>query len=275
MTVVDSHLHVWRAAEGETTAPRTMVPPQADVPIELAEETMTEHRVDRAVLVQPVFRGEDNSYIAECTRARPDKFAAVCVVDPRLPGAESRLADWVGQGCRGLRLRPRIPSEAGIFGDPATYPLWEAADRLSVVVSLLASPDHAPTIGSLAERFAGVSIVVDHLGHPDAAGGAALPSFRTLLDLARHSRVHLKLSGFHHFSQPRFPYVDCRPLVRAAYEHFGPQRLLWGSDFPHVLLANSYARSIAILDQALGGESSPEREAVMGGNALRLYWPDP
>jgi L-fuconolactonase len=96
--LVDSHLHVWRAAESDTNALRTIVPPQTDVPIEFARETMDEHAVERAVLVQPVFRGEDNSYVADCAQAEPRRFAAVCVVDPRIPGAESRLDYWVGRG---------------------------------------------------------------------------------------------------------------------------------------------------------------------------------
>jgi predicted TIM-barrel fold metal-dependent hydrolase len=273
MAIVDSHLHVWRAAEGETANVRTIVPPQTDVPLELARETMVEHRVDRAVLVQPVFRGEDNSYVAQCAHADPEKFAAVCVIDPCTPGAEKRLEYWASQGCRGLRLRPRISAEAAIFADPATYSLWDAAQRLGVVVSLLASPEHAPAIGRLAERYAEVPIVIDHLGHPNTSGDAPLSGFRPLLDLARHSQIYLKLSGFHHFSRQRYPYLDCWPLVRAAYEQFGPERLMWGSDFPHVLLASSYGRSLTIVNQALMDCSAAQRESVMGTSALRLYWP--
>ncbi len=273
MTVVDSHLHVWRAAERDIPTVQTMVPPETDVPIESARRTMTEHKVDRAVLVQPVFRGEDNAYVAECVRAEPDRLAAVCVVDPRVEEAAARLEHWVHEGCRGLRLRPRLEAEARVFGDPATYPLWEAAERLGVVISLLASPEHVPAIDRLAERYSSVPIVIDHLGHPDPSRGAGDALFRALLELARHPRVSLKLSGFHHFSRERFPYADCRPLVRAAYEHFGPQRLLWGSDFPHVLVACGYARSLAILDDVLPEWSSTDRAHVMGGTALRLYWP--
>ncbi len=242
MTIVDAHLHVWRTAERDTPLVHTIVPPQTEVPIELAHETMAEHGVDRAVLVQPVFRGEDNHYIADCARAEPNKFAAVCVVDPRLPGADSRLVHWVSRGCRGLRLRPRIAAESAEFGDPSTYPLWDAAQQLCVVISLLADMEHVPAIGRLAERFAEVPIVVDHLGHPNIPSETAVSDFRPLLDLARHAHVYVKLSGFHHSSAERFPYADCRRLIHAAHEHFGAERLIWGSDFPHVLLASGYAQ---------------------------------
>ncbi len=160
-----------------------------------------------------------------------------------------------------------------MFGDPATYPLWEAAARLGVVVSLLAGPEHVPTIARLAEQFPSVPIVIDHLAHPDPSIETGRARLRHLLLLARHPHVYVKLSGFHHFSRERHPYADCWPLVRAAYEHFGSPRLLWGSDFPHVLLTSSYGRSEALLPEMLSDWSDAERAAVMGGNAVRLYWP--
>lgn len=274
MSLIDSHLHVWRAAshKGMPAAglPHTIVPPTADVPLDLAREVMADHGVERAVLVQPVFRGEDNSYVADAARAEPERFAAVCVVDPLVPGATARLAEWVGRGCRGLRLRPRLPAESAVFGDPATYPLWEAAERLNVVVSVLADMEHAGAIAGLAQRFVGVPIVVDHFAHPDLAESRG---YRQLLDLAEHRNVYVKLSGFHHVSRERFPYTDCRPLVRAVYEHFGGARLLWGSDFPHVLLASSYSRCRLLVEQMLDNMSDRECREIMGESAHRLYWP--
>src|SRR5437764_11061096 len=110
MQVVDSHLHVWRALPtGEPGVP-TIVSPHEDVPVERALEVLDRHGVSRAVLVQPMFRGEDNGYVADAAGARPDRLAAVCVVDPRVPSAADRLEHWaVGHGCRGLRLRPKVP----------------------------------------------------------------------------------------------------------------------------------------------------------------------
>ncbi len=270
--VVDAHLHVWRAADGETPGIHTIVPPQTDVPIELASDTLVEHGVERAVLVQPVFRGEDNSYVAGCAQAEPNKFAAVCVVDPRVPGSERRLEHWAKQGCRGLRLRPRIPAESTIFGDPSTYALWETAARLKMVVSVLASPEHSMATDRLAARFPDVPIVLDHLGHPQVENGVNDAGFLALLQLAKHPRVFIKASGFYHFSRERFPFADCWDFVRAVYDCFGPERIIWGSDFPHVLLTCGYAHSLLMPQLALKWTAA-EGERVMGANALKLYWP--
>jgi predicted TIM-barrel fold metal-dependent hydrolase len=273
MTRVDSHLHVWRASSGQTPAIATLVPPETDVPIDAAASTLAEHGIDRAVLVQPVYPGEDNSYVAACARAQPDEFAAVCVVDPRTAGADRRLAHWAAEGCRGLRLRPRIAAEAQSFGDPATFPLWESAARLGIVVSVLSDPAHHRTTAELAGRFPQVPIVIDHLGHPDVEVGVSAGAFQQLLAMAAAPNVFIKLSGFYHFSRQSFPFRDCRDFIRAVYDAFGPTRLLWGSDYPHVTVTCGYRNSIDILDRVLDRLPDAERRLMMGGNALRLYWP--
>jgi predicted TIM-barrel fold metal-dependent hydrolase len=272
LAIVDAHMHVWRAAEGETLGVDTIVPPQTDVPIKLASATLLEHHVERAVLVQPVFRYEDNAYVAACASAEPNRFASVCVVDPRVPAADRRLKYWAERGCRGLRLRPRISAESAIFGDPSTYPLWEAAARLKAVVSLLSSPEHAPVIDRLAARFPDVPIVLDHMGHPRVEEGVNGADFRALLHLAQHPQIFIKASGFYHFSREAFPFADCHEQIRAAFDCFGPERILWGSDFPHVVPSCGYATSLLMPQVALEWTAA-ETEAVMSTNALRLYWP--
>jgi predicted TIM-barrel fold metal-dependent hydrolase len=273
--IIDAHLHVWRAMPDYPDPAATTVSPVSDVPIELLNEYMDEHGVERAVLVQPMYPGEDNSYVADCAAAQPNRFAAVCVVDPRKPDAPDRLEYWVRErGCRGLRLRPRLAGEAQIFGDPSTYPLWERAGQLGTVINLLANPEHLPTVAALAERFPNVTIVIDHMGQPDPQSGVASPAFQSLLALARFPQVYVKTSGYYYFSRQPYPYLDCHDLFRAVYERFGPARLIWGSDFPHVLLKSVYGRTLklyfAVFHEDFNNDS--DLDLIMGLNAARLYW---
>jgi predicted TIM-barrel fold metal-dependent hydrolase len=271
--IVDAHLHVWRAIPDYPNPTGTTVSLLSDVPVELLLQYMDEHGVDRAVLVQPMYPGEDNSYVADHAAAEPDRFAAVCVIDPRSPGAEDRLAQWVQErGCKGLRLRPRFPSEAASFGDPSTYPLWERAHSLKVVINLLASPEHLPMVAKLAERFADVPILLDHLAHPDPRAGVSSPQFQALLRLAVFSQVYVKVSGYYYFSTQTYPYADCHDLFRALYDRFGPGRLIWGSDFPHVLLKTGYRRALLFAQRTFPFLSASDLELMLGGNAARLYW---
>jgi predicted TIM-barrel fold metal-dependent hydrolase len=234
---------------------------------------MDEHGVDRAVLVQPAYPGEDNSYVADCAADQPDRFAAVCVVNPTTPGAEDRLDYWVRErGCRGLRLRPRFPPEAAIFGDPATFPLWERARDLRIPINILANVEHLTTVGALAAYFPDVTIIIDHMAHPDPAAGVGSPDFQCLLDLAQHPNMYVKPTGYYYFSGERYPYADCHPLFHALYDRFGAARLIWGSDFPHILLKTGYQRSLFMQQREYTFLSQSELDLMMGGNAARLYW---
>ena len=165
--IVDSHLHLWQADVEYPNPAVTAVSPVSDIPLELLEQYMAEHGIDRAVIVQPLYPGEDNSYIAECAATNPDRFAAVCVIDPRRSDAAARLEYWVQErNCRGLRLRPIVADEAECFGQPTTFPIWEFAQQANVVISILGEYANLPTVRDLALRYSQVRIVVDHLAHP-------------------------------------------------------------------------------------------------------------
>ncbi len=269
--IVDAHAHIWKADPGYPAPSATIMSPLSDVPLGLLRGTLEEHGVDRAVLVQPMYPGEDNSMVADAAREDPVRFAAVAVVDPRAPGAPERLEHWARErGCRGLRLRPSFAGEGEVFGEPSTFPLWERARGLGLVVSVLARMQHAARIGALAERFPEVPVIVDHFAHPDVAAGPG--GWAPLLELARRPNVHVKPTGYYYFSRQEYPYADCADLFRAVYDRFGPDRLVWGSDFPHVLLKSGYARSRRHLERHFWFVGRDERARIMGGNAARLYW---
>lgn len=270
---IDAHLHIWRATTTYPNPSVTHVSPFSDVPLELLQEYMDEYDVAGAVLVQPLFPGTDNSYVADCAAREPDKFAAVCVVDHRLPEAAEQLRYWADdRGCRGIRLRPRLAGEEAWFGDPPTFPLWERAIASNVIVSVLANPQHLPALAKLAERFPQANIIVDHFAHPDVSAGVHAPEFQTLLALARFPNVYVKATGYYYFSRERYPWKDCWDFFHAVYDRFGAGRMIWGSDFPHVLLNSGYRRNLLLQERAYPFLTTTERKLLMHDNAAHLYF---
>ncbi len=271
--IVDPHLHVWQPMPQYPDQAATTLAPASAVLMQLFYQYMDEHGVDRAVLVQPVYPGEDNSYVADCATADPDRIAAVCVVDPRKQGAEDRLEYWVKErGCKGLRLRPRVPEEEASFGDPSTFPLWERAQSLGIAINVLGNCEHLKTVAQIAERFSDMDILIDHMAHPEPRDGVDAPLFEDLLALAKYPRVHVKVSGQPYYSHSPYPYDDCVELVKRVYDEFGPQRMIWGSDFPHVLLQSGYRRARHLVERAFSFITEDERALVMGENAGKIYW---
>lgn len=276
--VIDAHLHVWDgSAAGLDPGPMAVgYSAQATAPVELFLDYMDEAGVTRAVLVQPWFYHWDNTYMARCLQRFPERFRAVCVVDPRGPEAPAALRYWRRVGVTGVRLRAFRAGEGAQPGPwlatEETWPLWEAiADTGTIACVLDAGPDLA-RLGPLLERFPAARIVVDHLNNPDPARGLGQLAFQALLDLARDPRVYVKLSGFHHWCRERYPYRDGLPFVEAAVRAFGADRCMWGSDFPHVLAGCGYVRNRHLLPREATFLSTEELDLVMGGTADRLWF---
>jgi len=268
--IVDAHVHIWKKDLRFPDPSATFMSPTSDIPLELLRLYMDEHGVGRAVLVQPMYPGEDNSLVADAARAEPDRYAAVCVVDPRQPGAAERLEFWVKeQGCKGLRLRPAFAAETSAFEQD---PIWERARKLGIVVSILARMEHVPAIARRAAKFPELRLIVDHLAHPDPSAGVGSPAFRDFLALAERPNVFVKPTGFHNFSKRPYPYEDCDEIFRAVLDRFGPDRMIWGSDFPHVLLKAGYGPALHHFERRYPYLSPADRDLILARNAERLYW---
>src|SRR5262245_7007372 len=148
---------------------------QATASVELFLDYMDEAGVEKAVFVQPWFYHWDNAYMVRCVQRFPDRFRAVCVVDPRGPQAAAALRRWRAEGVTGIRLRPmrdgENPAPGPWFGTDETMPLWEAiAETGTTVCPLFAGPE-LRRLPDLLRRFPGVTVVVDHLNNPDPTQG--------------------------------------------------------------------------------------------------------
>jgi L-fuconolactonase len=273
MTRVDAHVHLWRAVEGPA-AFRTIVSPSTDVPAETFAQYMDEYDIARAVLVQPICAGLDNGYIAEVAARDPDRLAAVCVVDPSADDAADVLGRWAGErGCRGIRLRPGAGS--ALLDGPTAGALLRRAAELDTVVSLLMHAEHIPIVDRIAARFPGVRFVLDHFGLGPGGGVVTADDEAALLALAHLDNVYVKVSGHHHVTAGAYPYREVRPLFARVLDAFGAERLLWGSDFPHVLLTCGYRRSLLLQERWYDVLDDAQLADVMGGTASRLYWGAP
>jgi len=277
--IIDAHLHVWdETAGGRQTEPmpKGNYSPQAIASIELFMDYMDEAGVDKAVLVQPWFYHWDNSYMVKCIQRHPDRFRGVCVIDPRGPGAPKALKRWRAKGATGIRLRPLREGEGGgpgpWFGTEEAMPLWEAIADTGTIVCVISAGTELTKLSALLRRFPGVRVVIDHLNNPAPKAGLPQPAFAALLDLAGLPNVYVKLSGYHHWCEERYPYRDGMAFVEAAVKAFGADRCMWGSDFPHVLAGCGYARSRNFLPREAKFLSRSQLDAIMGGTADQVWF---
>jgi L-fuconolactonase len=265
VTVVDAHVHVWDPdlVEGE------LGPPGSAVRMLRALDAAG---IDAGVLVQPSVHASDHRYLLAAVDRAPDRLVAVVLLEPDEAGAVPRLpADRRVRGVRAPLIRSG-PGWVASVGDA----LWTRARAESWVVGAFARSDQLAELEPLLERFADVPVGIDHIARLDlAADGRRGEALGRVLALARYPNVHVKLSALAVLSSEAPPYRDVHEEVRRVVSAFGPERTIWGSDYPNILALAPYAQSLAAAREALADLTSDEQAQVFGGTAWRLYFARP
>ncbi|MFF8572532.1 amidohydrolase family protein [Streptomyces sp. NPDC015408] len=283
MTVVDAHLHVWDpgVAAYDWLGP-AMSPLDRAMRFPDARRSLRSAGVDAAVLVQAADNDADTDLMLATAAAHPEVVGVVAWVPLDDPGrARARLTALRGDphvvGVRTL-LHERSDPDWILGPDAGTglALLAEAGLTLDYPTSSPAALRHLP---DLAARHPGLRLVVDHLGKPPVGGGREdRAEWRRLIAAAAlHPGTHAKVSGLYSASGPldTWTTAEVRPFVEDALELFGPERLMYGGDWPISLLAGGYARTWESVCELLAPLAPDDRAAVLGGTAARVYRLDP
>lgn len=260
----DTHIHAIGALERFPLAANRSYTP-AQVPIEAYVALMDRLGIAHAVLVQPSIYGTDNRAMIDALSRYPERFRGIAVVDPGI--GDSELAALHEAGVRGVRAN--LLNRGGISFADACALAGRFADlgwhlQLQIDVSTF---DRFDAIAELP-----VDVVIDHMGYMSADKGAANPGFLRLLKLVEASRCWVKLSAPYRLTDwQRFGYGAVAPLARAL-ARANPQRMLWGSDWPHTDLRSGMPNDGDLLD-LLGTwiDDDATREAILVTNPASLY----
>jgi L-fuconolactonase len=276
--IIDSHCHAWRTWPYEPPVPD----PENRGTVEQLLFEMDQNGVDQAVVVcaRIEHNPDDNDYVAGCLLRYPGRLHQFADVDCswtetyHAPGAATRLSQAIDRyGLKGFThyVRGDDDDAAWFLSSEGLAFLQVAADRKQIV-SLSISADFQPVVRQLAERFPSVPFVCHHMGVPRATELEPRPIFRNILASARLPNVYVKLSGFHYASGVawEYPYPDCAWLVRGLYEHFGPDRLLWGSDYPVVRRAMTYQHALEAVRTHCDFIPAADRAKILGDSLDRL-----
>src|SRR5262245_29607870 len=132
-------------------------------------------------------------------------------------------------------------------------------------------PRHLEHVPFIAQRIPDLRIVIDHLGKPPIAAGEFEPWGLLLARAARMPNVFAKLSGLDTGSAFEWGAADIAPYVDRALELFGPERLMFGSDWPVANLRGGYSKVWRETTRALARLSRTERDRILGGTAIEFY----
>ncbi|MFT4075732.1 MAG: amidohydrolase family protein [Asticcacaulis sp.] len=233
---------------------------------------MDEAGVDKAAVVHSsTTYGFDNSYVVDGCNQYPDRLVAVGSVDVLEPNAVETIRSWVGKGLKGLRLftggstKDFDPSE---LEDPRAYPAWELCGELGLPMCIQTGPIGLPQVTSLAERFANVNIVLDHLGRPDVLDGPPYANADSLFALERLPNIYMKLTP-RIFGDVKKGAASAETFFPKVVEVFGARRMAWGSNFP--TSPGTMREILGTAKAGLATLSAEDQDWIFGKTAQSLY----
>ena len=283
--VVDSHMHVWSDGTGKFPFAypygNNPAPPKAGATPATAEillEDMDANDVTHSVLVQVIYHGWDNTYIADCVQRFPNRFRGHGLIDPTDPGVADKLEYWMTEhGLHGMRFSAIYyqKKDEWMTAD-FTEKLWQKAAKLGAVFNFFIASTQLPTLEVMLKRHPEVATIIDHVSQIDLGAPTAEEDFRRLVRLARYPNVYVKVSELASVSASKeYPFGDAYPWVKRLYEAFGGDHLLWGTGYPGSARAaynrTSLANELELIRTHIPCFRAEDRLKILGGNAARVW----
>ncbi len=227
----DCHTHVFGDPKRFPMTPTRVYTPEP-APVDEMRTLHRALRMDRVVIVQPSVYGTDNACTLEAVKQLGSRARAIAVIDVETRGSDTMLADMDAAGVRGIRLN----LETSGIADPSvgSQRVRAAIDRLRGSRWHIQMNTRLSMIDAIRAQVAGapVRFVFDHFGGAQASLGLDQPGFKSLLDLVRGGSTYVKISGAYRSSTQAPNYPDVTPFAKALVAA-NPQRVLWGTDWPH------------------------------------------
>lgn len=268
---VDCHAHICGpATEFPYASERIYTPP--DATLETYRSLLKMLSVDRAVLVQPSVYGTDNRAMLAALKQYPKQFRGVAVISSNPNETTDKELESLHQaGVRGIRC-----NIVDVTDPSAGLPiknLKQLANKIKPFgwhLELLMHVNEYPNLAKVFEDFP-VDLVFGHFGYSHAKHGVNDKGFQGLLELLKNERAWVKMTGPYRICDSNLPYADMRALNDAVISA-NPKRLIWGSDWPHVMVKKQMPHDADLCDLLGDWVSDPNlRKSILVDNPCMLY----
>lgn len=267
MVVVDSQVHIWEAG-----GPPPNHRQEAFSADDLIRE-MTKARVDRAILVPPLWDPNRNEYSIQSAARHPDRFGVMGLVDLSRPMDSGQFAAWLKKNnLLGVRLSFNNPQRRATLAAGHADWLWASAEGARAPVMVLA-PFLSALIGAIARQHPDLKIIVDHMAIPRGwKAPAAFEHLPELMALAKYDNVAVKMGSVPNYADGDvYPYRSLHEYLKRVIDAFGPMRCFWASDYSRLI--GPYTECASMFRDELSWLSAEERSAIMGvGLCNWLNW---
>ncbi len=279
--IVDTHVHFWQFE----LLRRVWQPPPAILRTFAPEDLIDDAAavgVNRCVLVEAGTTDEDNHALADFSASSEFVGAMIAYADLESPTLEQELADFAKiPKFRGVRMRfeghpdPDILSRQSVIDG-----IRKVADQ-GLILEFLVDSSHLQDILRAYDQVPELKGMIEHMGKPDLRRGADRPQWRQhMRALAQETNAFCKLSIGPRVVDLEEIYAHqgqgwelewIQPPIQYLVEQFGPDRLVWGSDWPLVLLESDYAGGLEAMRDALGPLDADDEMRLYRTTAVKFY----
>ncbi|MGG1552759.1 amidohydrolase family protein [Paenibacillus ferrarius] len=275
MRRIDAHQHYWLIERGDYgwITPDLSVLNRDFLPGHLAPH-LAEHSLSGSIVVQAAQTLEETEYLLSLARENESILGVVGWLDLQDPDHHRYFEQFQAQPKYvGFRIMIQEMADAREILTPAFIQALQKYASLDVPIDLLLRSDQLEALVTLVDSVPGLRGVVDHIAKPRIAEAQLEPWLSHMQRLAEHPNLYVKLSGMvteakHHAWEQK----DFTTYIQSTLEMFGPERVMFGSDWPVCLLAADYDQVIEILLQAIPPHwGEMELAQLFGGNAERFY----
>jgi len=270
---IDSHHHFWCIDRGDYgwLTPDMSVLYRDYLPGDFAP-LLPDANVVGSILVQAAPTEAETRYLLDLASRTPFVLGVVGWIDFDADDAAERVGHAAAQD-RLVGVRPMIQDmqEAEWVLRPGLAPAFEALLKSDLTFDALIRSDQIGIINQLALRYPALRIIVDHCAKPRIAIGEYDTWSENIQRIAKQNNVFCKFSGLTTEAGQDWHPDHLAPYFDRVWESFGPDRLLWGSDWPVCLDTASYASWCRACDSLTTGLTADEQGAFVYNNALRAY----
>jgi L-fuconolactonase len=271
---IDSHQHFWRYDPArDAWITDTMALLKRDfLPKELERECAA-NSVDGTIVVQADQSEEETLFLLDLAERHKRIVGVVGWIDFCSPSVEERLQSFsqYQKLCGFRHIAQAEPDDQFLVGHDFTRGI-SLLREFDFTYDILIYPKQLPAAMELAARFPEQRFVVDHLAKPLIKEGCREPWASYMRTIAQNANVFCKVSGLvTEADWHRWKPEDIWPYLDVVFEAFGPERLMFGSDWPVCLLAASYQQVIQLIETYVKAHAAQFKENIFGGNAVRFY----
>lgn len=274
MNIIDSHQHFWQVGHFDYPWMSSEVEVlYRDYSPSMLEPILKKCGVSKTVLVQASNSLAETYWMLNLAERHQFIAGVVGWVDLTDQGMEQELEVLTANPkFKGVRHLVESEPQEDWLVQPGVLRGLRLLEKHRVTYDLLVHTHHLKHVKTVAEACPNLSLVIDHLAKPPVAGGETAKWANELKAVAAYPNIRCKLSGLvTEANITSWTTDDLRPFVERALEIFGPQRMMFGSDWPVCLLAASYERVLEAFQTLLAGLTEGDRLRVFGENAARFY----